>query len=67
MPHKDDELPYEIFPEEKHEMLDILKERVVYLMEKLGNEAEKLSEISVDDLEEETVDFSDNKISEIKI
>ena len=63
--HKDDELPYEIYPEEKHEMIDILKERVVYLMEKLGNDAEKLSEISVDDLEEEAVDFKENKISEV--
>jgi hypothetical protein len=66
--HKDDDLPYQIFPEDKHEMIDIMKEKVVYLMEKLGSEAEKLSEISVDDINEELEDYySDKKFSELKI
>jgi hypothetical protein len=67
--HQDEDLIYQIFPEEKHEMIDMMKERVIYIMEKLGEESQKLLETSIEDLREEEADENekDKNVSNIKI
>jgi hypothetical protein len=44
--HQNDDVPYLVFPEEKHQMIDVLKERVIYYLEKIGDESQKLEEVS---------------------
>lgn len=68
--HQDEDVVYQIFPEEKHQMIDIMKEKVIYLMEKLGDEAHKLDDIKLDELEneEETAENEDEKsLANVKI
>ena len=67
--HQNDDIPYLVFPEEKHQMIDVLKERVIYYLEKIGEESQKLEEISRRELfGENYVDTqSINSLSHLKI